>query len=67
MAILEAHRRPFACVHVAFPVSPTVCQHPSPQAVDESSDYLDRTHVESIFSGKGHRPEKSGQLGVVGR
>ena len=43
--------------------SHAVCQHPSPRAVDESSDYLDRTHVESIFGSKGHQPEKSSQSG----
>ena len=40
-----------------------VCRHSSPRAADESSDYLNRTHVEIIFGGKGHQPEKSGRSG----
>ena len=33
------------------PLSHAVCRHPSPQAVDESPDHLDRTRVESILRG----------------
>ena len=31
--------------------SHAVCRHPSPQAVDELSDHLNGTHVESILCG----------------